>query len=198
MSLTWTAKDTAAAGESAKILAHQLRHLKETPEQAERMENSEYLGWIAFETSYCLCLEQRPLPAAGRRGTNNRTILIVLLELWCHTGFQIDYNFLLYKFAVASSRQKPQSADALCKARALSPAAAGASPSPASATAPDGAAPGARQALCASNPGTSTQGTAVEVYDYLINNPDRATEIAIIATDLQDASVQRLDAAPPP
>jgi hypothetical protein len=36
------------------------------------------------------------------------------------------------------------------------------------------------------------------VYDYLITDPDRATEIAIVATQLQDASVQRLDAAPPP
>ena len=37
-----------------------------------------------------------------------------------------------------------------------------------------------------------------EVYDYLITDPDRATEIAIVSTQLQDASVQRLDAAPPP
>ncbi len=36
------------------------------------------------------------------------------------------------------------------------------------------------------------------MYDYLINDPDRATEIAIGATELQDASVQRLVAAPPP
>ncbi len=33
------------------------------------------------------------------------------------------------------------------------------------------------------------------MYDYLITDPDRATEIAIVATELQDASVQRLDAA---
>ncbi len=111
------------------------------------MENSEYLGWIALKTSYSLCLEQRMLPVAGRRGTNNKNIQIVLLKLRCHTGFQIDYNFLLYKFAGASSWQKPQSADAQGKARALRPAAAGASPSPASATAPDGAAPDAGQAL---------------------------------------------------
>ncbi len=69
---------------------------------------------------------------------------------------------------------------------------------PRAATAPNVAAPDARQALCASFPGTSTPGTAAEVYDYLITNPDRATEIAIVATQLQDASVQRLDAAPPP
>ncbi len=36
------------------------------------------------------------------------------------------------------------------------------------------------------------------MYDYLITDLDRATEIAIVATQLQDASVQRLDAAPPP
>ena len=103
---------------------------------------------------------------------------------------------MLYKFAGPSSRQK--SAESQVKALALSPAAAGASPSPASATAPDVAAPDARQALCTSFPGTSTPGTAAEVYDYLITDPDRATEIAIVATELQDASVQRLDAAPPP
>ncbi len=54
------------------------------------------------------------------------------------------------------------------------------------------------EVLCASSPGTSTQGTAEEAYDYLITYPDRATEIAIVAMELQDASVQRLDAAPPP
>ena len=86
-------------------------------------------------------------------------------------------------------------AEAQGKARAASPAAAGASPSPVSAIAPDGAAPDARQALCTSNLGTSTPGTAAEVYDFLIND---ATEIAIVATELQDASVQRLDAAAPP
>ncbi len=36
------------------------------------------------------------------------------------------------------------------------------------------------------------------MYDYLITNPDRATEITIVAAQLQDASIQRLDAAPPP
>ncbi len=35
-------------------------------------------------------------------------------------------------------------------------------------------------------------------YEYLISYPDRATEMAIVATQLQDASVQRLDAAPQP
>ncbi len=105
---------------------------------------------------------------------------------------------MLYNFAGTSSRLKPQSAEAQGKARALSPAAAGISPSPASATAPDGAAPDARQAQCASNPGNSTPGTAAEVYDHLVNDPDRATEITIVPTELQDASVQRLDSASPP
>jgi hypothetical protein len=89
LSLTWTAEDTAAARESAKILAHRLRHLKETPEQAERVDNIEYLEWIAFETSYHLCLEQRPLPAASHRLTprfQQQNIVIVLLKLQCHTG----------------------------------------------------------------------------------------------------------------
>ncbi len=93
LSLTRTVEDTAAARESAKILAHLLRHLKDTPEQAKRVDNIEYLEWIAFETRYRLCLEQGPLPAASRRGTNNKTILIVLLKLRCHAGFQINYNF---------------------------------------------------------------------------------------------------------
>jgi hypothetical protein len=69
LSLLWAAEDTAAARESAKILAQRLRNIEQGPERAERMENSEYLKWIAFKTRYRLCLEQRPLPAAGRRGT---------------------------------------------------------------------------------------------------------------------------------
>jgi hypothetical protein len=36
------------------------------------------------------------------------------------------------------------------------------------------------------------------VYDFLIGHPDRATEIAVVATKTQDDSVQRLDAVPPP
>jgi hypothetical protein len=37
--------------------------------------------------------------------------------------------------------------------------------------------------------GTSMLGTAAEVYDFLINDPYQATEIAVVATELQDASV---------
>jgi hypothetical protein len=69
LSLIWAAEDTAAARESAKILAQRLREIAEDPERTERIENREYLEWITFETRYRLCLEQRPLPAAGRRGT---------------------------------------------------------------------------------------------------------------------------------
>jgi len=36
------------------------------------------------------------------------------------------------------------------------------------------------------------------VYDFLLSDPDRATEITIIATALQDSSVERLDAVAPP
>jgi hypothetical protein len=36
------------------------------------------------------------------------------------------------------------------------------------------------------------------VYDFLIGHPDRATEIAVVATTTQDGSVQRLDDLPPP
>ena len=36
------------------------------------------------------------------------------------------------------------------------------------------------------------------MYDFLLSDPDRATEIAIIATALQDSSVERLDAVAPP
>ncbi len=61
LSLIWAAEDTAAAKESAKILVQRLRNTEKGPEKAGRMENSEYLKWIAFETSYRLCLEQRPL-----------------------------------------------------------------------------------------------------------------------------------------
>ena len=68
-SLIWAAEDTAAARESAKILAQRLREIAEDPDRTERIENREYLEWITFETRYRLCLEQRPLPAAGRRGT---------------------------------------------------------------------------------------------------------------------------------
>jgi hypothetical protein len=69
LSLIWAAEDTAAARESAKILAQRLREIAEDPERTERIENRKYLNWISFETRYRLCLEQRPLPAAGRRGT---------------------------------------------------------------------------------------------------------------------------------
>ena len=54
------------------------------------------------------------------------------------------------------------------------------------------AAPDARQALCASKPDS-----AAEVYDFLINNPDRATEIAIVAKEWQDSAAERIDAAAP-
>jgi hypothetical protein len=43
LSLIWAAEDTAAARESAKLLAQRLRDIEEDPERAERMENSEYL-----------------------------------------------------------------------------------------------------------------------------------------------------------
>ena len=36
------------------------------------------------------------------------------------------------------------------------------------------------------------------MYDFLIGHPDRATEIAVVATKTQDDSAQRLDALPPP
>ena len=36
------------------------------------------------------------------------------------------------------------------------------------------------------------------MYDFLIGHPDRATEIAVVATTTQDGSVQRLDDLPPP
>ena len=98
---------------------------------------------------------------------------------------------MLYKFAAASRNSKP-SAEALGKARAASPAATGASTSATSAAALDGAAPDARQALCALNPGA-----AAEVYDFLIKNPYQATEIATVATGWQNCSVQRLDAVAP-
>ena len=35
------------------------------------------------------------------------------------------------------------------------------------------------------------------MYDLLISNPDRATDIAFVATEWQDGAVQRLDALPP-
>ena len=47
------------------------------------------------------------------------------------------------------------------------------------------------------DPGTLTHGIAAEVHEFLINYPDRATEITIVATDLQDDSVQRLNAVAP-
>ena len=109
---------------------------------------------------------------------------------------------MLYKFA-GSTRGPKASGDSSGggKGRAASPpAAAGASASADSAAAgasasADSAAPtppNARQALCARS------AAAAEVYDFLIGHPDRATEIAVVATKTQDDSVQRLDALPPP
>ena len=92
---------------------------------------------------------------------------------------------MLYNFA-GSSRASKASVESSGggKARAASPpAAVGASPSANS---------DARQALCARS------AAAAEVYDFLIGHPDRATEIAVVATKTQDDSVQRLDALPPP
>jgi hypothetical protein len=87
--LTWTAEDTAAARESAKTLTQRLRDLAESSvrdlaessEEVKKMDKTEYLEWIAFETRYRLCLDQRPPTAASRRGTNTNNILIDLLKL---------------------------------------------------------------------------------------------------------------------
>ena len=83
---------------------------------------------------------------------------------------------MLYKFAGTARTPKASGeSSGGGKARAASPpAAAGASPS-ADSTAPP-AAPDARQALWAAN-----SGSAAEVYEFLSSNPDRATEIAIVA-----------------
>ena len=81
---------------------------------------------------------------------------------------------MLYKFAgtARASKASGESSGGGKAAAASPPAAAGASPSAAS-EAPT-VAPDARQALCATNPGS-----AAEVYDLLIRNPDQATEIAV-------------------
>ena len=79
--LTWTAEDTAAARESAKTLTQRQHDLAESSEEVKKMDKTEYLEWIAFETSYQLCLDQRPPTAASRRGTNTNNIIIDLLRL---------------------------------------------------------------------------------------------------------------------
>ena len=96
---------------------------------------------------------------------------------------------MLYNFA-GSSRASKASVESSGggKARAASPPAA-ASPPGAAGAPPQ---PDARQALC------GRSAAAAEVYDFLIGHPDRATEIAVVATKTQDDSVQRLDALPPP
>ena len=98
---------------------------------------------------------------------------------------------MLYIFAAGARTTK--AADSAGKAAAALPAVAAAPPSAASA-APTAApaAPDAREALCASKPDS-----AAEVYDFLIQNSDRATEIAIVATEWQDSAVERIDAAAP-
>ena len=98
---------------------------------------------------------------------------------------------MLYIFAARARTTK--AADSAGKAAAALSAVAAAPPSPASA-APTAApaAPDARQALCASK-----LDSAAEVYAFLINNPDRATEIAIVATEWQDSAAERIDAAAP-
>ena len=60
------------------------------------------------------------------------------------------------------------------------------------------AAPDARQALCASMPASALNpGSTTEVHDFLISNTERATEIAIVATEWQDSAAERIDAAAP-
>ena len=96
---------------------------------------------------------------------------------------------MLYKFAGSSGTSKASvESSGVGKARAASPPAA-ASPPGAAGAPPQ---PDARQALC------GRSAAAAEVYDFLIGHPDRATEIAVVATKTQDDSVQRLDALPPP
>ena len=96
---------------------------------------------------------------------------------------------MLYNFA-GSSRTSKASVESSGggKARAASPPAA-ASPPGAAGAPPQ---PDARQALC------GRSAAAAEVYDFLIGHPNRATEIAVVATKTQDGSVQRLDDLPPP
>ena len=102
---------------------------------------------------------------------------------------------MLYNFA-GSSRASKASVESSGggKAPAASPPAAASPPEAASQPGAAGAPPqhDARQALCARS------AAAAEVYDFLIGHPDRATEIAVVATKTQDDSVQRLDALPPP
>ena len=69
-------------------------------------------------------------------------------------------------------------------AAVVAPAAAAAA-----APAPDAAAD-PRATLCSSLPD--------EVYNFLLSNPERATDIAMSATQLQDPSAVRIDTAPPP
>ena len=84
LSLEWKTEDTAAAQESATILRQRLRDVEEDSERAEVIGNNEHMEWLTYETRYRLCLEQRPVLAAGSRGTNNiyiKYIIIVLLKL---------------------------------------------------------------------------------------------------------------------
>ena len=102
---------------------------------------------------------------------------------------------MLYNFAGSSIASKASvESSGGGKAPAASPPAAASPPEAASQPGAAGAPPqhDARQALCARS------AAAAEVYDFLIGHPDRATEIAVVATKTQDDSVQRLDAVPPP
>ena len=81
LSLEWKPEDTAAAREAATILKQRLRDREEDPDNAEAFTNDAYLLWFTYETRYCLCLDQRPPPSAGRRGTNNKYIKYIIIAL---------------------------------------------------------------------------------------------------------------------
>ena len=84
------------------------------------------------------------------------------------------------------------------KAAAALPAVAVAGKAAAALPAAAAAAPDARQALCASMPASALNpGSTTEVHDFLISNTERATEIAIVATEWQDSAAERIDAAAP-
>ena len=84
------------------------------------------------------------------------------------------------------------------KAAAALPAVAVAGKAAAALPAAAAAAPDARQALCASMPASALNpGSTTEVHEFLISNTERATEIAIVATEWQDSAAERIDAAAP-
>ena len=90
------------------------------------------------------------------------------------------------------------SADSAGKAAAALPAVAVAGKAAAALPAAAAAAPGARHALCASMPASALNpGSTTEVHEFLISNTERATEIAIVATEWQDSAAERIDAAAP-